>query len=82
LFAKLELFLEIYDESHKNTLKLKRSIASVLIKNHKHKESVAILEEILEAEEKVYGPSSLHVGKTLKMLGLVFMSNEQEANSA
>lgn len=41
--------MEIYDESHKNTLKLKRSIASVLIKNHKHKEAVAILEEILVA---------------------------------
>lgn len=44
LFAKLEIFLEIYDESHKNSLKLKRSIASVLIKNHKHKEAVAILD--------------------------------------
>jgi hypothetical protein len=44
LFAKLELFLEIYDESHKNTLKLKRSIASVLIKNLRHKEAVAMLE--------------------------------------
>ena len=34
-----------------------------------------------EGEEKVYGPNSLHVGKTLKMLGLVFVS-EQDLNSA
>lgn len=37
--------------------------------------------EIQDGEEKVYGPSSIHVGKTLKMLGLVFAS-EQEINSA
>jgi len=36
--------MEIYDESHKNTLKLKRSIASVLIKNQRYKEAVAMLE--------------------------------------
>lgn len=30
----------------------------------------------------MYGPSSIHVGKTLKMLGLNFMGKENEANSA
>jgi uncharacterized protein HemY len=34
-----------------------------------------------ETEEKVYGPNSSQVGKTLKMLGMVFM-NQQEYNSA
>jgi hypothetical protein len=30
----------------------------------------------------VYGAGSVHVGKTLKMLGLVYMSSENELNSA
>ena len=36
--------------------------------------SLYFLSSIQESEEKVYGPNSLHVGKTLKMLGLVFMN--------
>lgn len=36
---------------------------------------------IKETEEKIYGPNSSQIGKTLKMLGTVFMV-EQEYNSS
>ena len=47
LYAKLQLFEQVYEKEHKNTLKLKRNIASILLKHKKPKESITILEEIL-----------------------------------
>lgn len=35
-----------------------------------------------EGEEKVYGNNSVHVGKTLKMLGIVFMESGNDSSSA
>lgn len=43
LFAKLQLFTEEYDDSHKNTLKLKRSIVTVLMKNGKQDTAIKML---------------------------------------
>lgn len=47
LLAKLELVEEVYTPEHKTALKLKRSLASVMIKNAKSKEAISVLEEIL-----------------------------------
>lgn len=47
LFSKLELFAEEYDESHKSTLKLKRSIVTVLMRHSRHDIAIRLLEEIL-----------------------------------
>lgn len=47
LFSKLELFAEEYDESHKSTLKLKRSIVTVLMRHSRHDVAIRLLEEIL-----------------------------------
>lgn len=37
----------MYEKEHKSTLKLKRNIASTMIKHQKNKEAVSVLEEIL-----------------------------------
>ena len=47
LFSKLEIFSEEYDESHKATLKLKRSIVTVLMRNNKQDVAIRMLEEVL-----------------------------------
>lgn len=49
---------------------MKRSIITVLMKQKKFDNAIKMLEDIRECEEKIYGPSSMHVGKTLKMMGL------------
>jgi hypothetical protein len=46
LMNKLELYTEVYEEAHKNTLKMKRSIVTVLMKQKKHDTAIKMLEDI------------------------------------
>jgi len=43
-YAKLELMEEIYHSEDKGILKFKRAIASTLVKYHRNKEAVSVLE--------------------------------------
>ena len=69
----------IYEQNYsvvdKRTCKVKRNIALLYLKNNKYDEALEELKEVEELEKTLYGENSVQLGKTFKVIGTLYIIN-------
>lgn len=71
------MYVRIYGQHAKETLKAKRNLALGLLKGGNHQEALAELQVTLDMELNYYGDGTIQVGKTIKIIGtLLLLMNE------
>ena len=68
-----EIYSLLYSKVHPKTCKVKRNIALLYIKLHEHEKALQELFEIETLERAIHGDSSVHLGKTLKIIGTIYL---------
>ena len=59
----------------KKTCKVKRNISLLYLKNNQYAEALDELREVEELEKTLYGENSMQLGKTYKVIGTLYIIN-------
>lgn len=64
-----KIYVELYGELDKRTIKIKKAVALALLKNNRNDEALKELLETEQLQTNFYGEDSLQLAKTLKIIG-------------
>jgi len=68
-----KIYVDLYGDLDKRTIKIKKAVALALLKNNRNEEA---LRELLETEQlqiRFYGDESVQLAKTLKIIGALHL---------
>ena len=65
----------------KRTCKVKRNISLLYLKSNKYDEALDQLKEVEELEKTLYGEGSINLGKTYKVIGTLYIINNNPAEA-
>lgn len=76
---------EIYEHNYgvvdKKTCKVKRNISLLYLKSNNYNEALEELREVEELEKTLYGDNSIQLGKTYKVIGTLYIINNNPAEA-
>jgi hypothetical protein len=70
-----KIFEFAYGVVDKKTCKVKRNISLLFLKNNQYNEALEELREVEELEKTLYGENSMQLGKTFKVIGTLYIIN-------